>query len=60
MVIDKWMMAEMTYVLRLMVDKFERRELSESEREVLMMAYRALALPPKEVHWIANEMENDE
>jgi hypothetical protein len=58
--IDKWMMAEMTYVLRLMVDKFERRELSESEREVLMMAYRALAIPPKEVHWIANEMENNE
>jgi hypothetical protein len=54
------MMAEMTYVLRLMVDKFERRELSESEREVLMMAYRALAIPPKEVHWIANEMENNE
>jgi hypothetical protein len=58
--IDKWMMAEMTYVLRLMVDKFERRELSESEREVLMMAYRALAIPPKEVHWLANEMENNE
>ncbi len=58
--IDKWMMAEMTYVLRLMVDKLERRELSESEREVLMMAYRALTLPPREVHDLANEMENDE
>jgi hypothetical protein len=54
------MMAEMTYVLRLMVDKFERRELSPSEHEVLMMAYRALALPPKEVHWMVNEMENNE
>jgi hypothetical protein len=58
--IDKWMMAEMTYVLRLMVDKLERRELSDSEREVLMMAYRALALPPREVHDLANEMENEE
>jgi hypothetical protein len=58
--IDKWMMAEMTYVLRLMVDKLERRELSESEQEVLRMAYRALALPPREVHDLANEMENDE
>jgi len=58
--IDKWMMAEMTYVLRLMVDKLERRELSESEREVLMMAYRALALPPREVHDLANDMENEE
>jgi hypothetical protein len=58
--IDKWMMAEMTYVLRLMVDKLERRELSDSEREVLMMAYRALALPPREVHDLANDMENDE
>jgi hypothetical protein len=58
--IDKWMMAEMTYVLRLMVDKLERRELSESEQEVLRMAYRALTLPPKEVHELANEMENDE
>jgi hypothetical protein len=58
--IDKWMMAEMTYVLRLMVDKFERRELSESEQEVLMMAYRALTLPPQEVHELANDMENDE
>jgi len=58
--IDKWMMAEMTYVLRLMVDKLERRELSESEREVLMMAYRALALPPQEVHDLANDMENEE
>jgi hypothetical protein len=27
---------------------------------VLMMAYRALALPPKEIHWMVNEMENDE
>jgi hypothetical protein len=54
------MMAEMTYVLRLMVDKLERRELSESEREVLMMAYRALTLPPQEVHDLANDMENDE
>ena len=54
------MMAEMTYVLRLMVDKFERRELSASEQEVLMMAYRALALPPKEIHWMVNEMENEE
>jgi hypothetical protein len=58
--IDKWMMAEMTYVLRLMVDKLERRELSESEQEVLRMAYRALTLPPREVHDLANEMENDE
>jgi hypothetical protein len=54
------MMAEMTYVLRLMVDKLERRELSESEREVLMMAYRALTLPPREVHELANDMENAE
>jgi hypothetical protein len=54
------MMAEMTYVLRLMVDKLERRELSESEQEVLRMAYRALTLPPREVHELANEMENDE
>ncbi len=58
--IDKWMMAEMTYVLRLMVDKFERRELSESEQEILMMAYRALTLPPKEVHELANDMEDAE
>lgn len=58
--IDKWMMAEMTYVLRLMVDKFERRQLSDSEQEVLMMAYRALTLPPQEVHELANDMENDE
>ena len=58
--IDKWMMAEMTYVLRLMVDKLERMELSESEREVLRMGYRALELPPREVHELANEMENDE
>jgi hypothetical protein len=54
------MMAEMTYVLRLMVDKFERRTLSDSEQEVLMMAYRALTLPPQEVHELANDMENDE
>ena len=58
--IDKWMMAEMTYVLRLMVDKLERRELSESEQEVLKMAYRALTLPPREIHELANEMENYE
>jgi len=25
-----------------------------------MMAYRALTLPPREVHDLANEMENDE
>ena len=58
--IDKWMMAEITYVLRLMVDKLERRELSESEREVLMMAYRALQITPREVHDLVNEMESEE
>jgi hypothetical protein len=53
-------MAEMTYVLRLMVDKFERRTLSVDEQNVLMMAYQALRIPSREVHEMANMMENDE
>ena len=56
--IDKWKMAEMTYVLRLMVDKFERRTLSVDEQNVLMMAYEALRIPSREVHEMANIMEN--
>ena len=58
--IDKWKMAEMTYVLRLMVDKFERRTLSADEQNVLMMAYEALRIPCREVHEMANMMEDME
>lgn len=57
---DKWAIAEMVYVLREMVDKFERRDLDESEQEVLMMAYEALRLPTQEIHFLANEIEGDE
>jgi predicted metallopeptidase len=53
-------MAEMTYVLRLMVDKFERRTLSADEQNVLMMAYEALRIPSREVHEMANMMEDME
>ena len=58
--IDKWAMAEMTYVLRLMVDKFERRELSADEQNVLLMAYQAFRIPSREVHEMANMMEDFE
>jgi hypothetical protein len=58
--IDKWKMAEMTYVLRLMVDKFERRTLSVDEQNLLMMAYEALRIPSREVHEMANMMEDME
>ena len=58
--IDKWKMAEMTYVLRLMVDKFERRTLSVDEQNVLMMAYEALRIPSREVHEMANIIEDME
>ena len=58
--IDKWKMAEMTYVLRLMVDKFERRTLSADEQNVLMMAYEALRIPSRDVHDMVNMMEDME
>ncbi len=55
---DNWQMAEMVFVLRECVDIFEKMQLTESETEVLMMAYECLRTAPHEAHMLANELEN--
>lgn len=54
---DNWQVAEMVYVLRLLVDRLEHRECSEQDLEILRMAYRALNSAPFEIHRIADKIE---
>lgn len=56
---DKYEIAEMVVALREFVDYFEKKELTESEAKILMMGSEALRLAPREIHFLANEIEGD-
>lgn len=59
-IMDKYAIAEMVVSLREFVDYFEqKKDLTESEQEILMMGCEALRLPTQEIHFLANEIEGD-
>ena len=49
--------ATMVVALREFVDYFEKKERTDSEQEILMLGCEALRLPPREIHFLANELE---
>lgn len=57
--LDNWQIAEIVYTLRLLVDRLERRECSDSDLEVIHMAYRAMQHTPDPVQEIVNQLENE-
>lgn len=52
--------AELVYALRLVVDAFEDWSLTDHQAEAIALAMNALRISSKEVHELANEMENEE
>ena len=52
--------AELAYALRVVVDAFEDWSLTDHQEEAIALALHALMITSKEVHKIANEMENEE
>lgn len=52
--------AELVYALRLVVDAFEDLSLTDHQAEAIALAMNALRISSKEVHELANEMENEE
>lgn len=54
---DNWQVGEMVYVLRLLIDRLERRDCSDEDMEILRMAYRSLNSAPWDIHRIADKIE---
>lgn len=52
--------AELVYALRVVVDAFEDWSLTDHQQESIATAMAALAMASREVHELANEMENEE
>lgn len=55
--IDNWQQAEMVYTLRLLIDRLERRNCSDQDKQIVFMAYRALQHTPPAVQQIVNQLE---
>ena len=49
--------ATMVVALREFVDYLEHQTRTDYENELLMLGYEALRLPPREIHFLANELE---
>jgi hypothetical protein len=57
--LSNWDIAEIVYTLRLLIDKMERRECSDSDKEIIYMAYRAMRNVPEDVELIVKELETE-
>jgi uncharacterized protein (DUF1015 family) len=57
--LSNWDIAEIVYTLRLLVDRLERRECSDSDKEIIYMAYRAMRNIPDNVESIVKELETE-
>jgi hypothetical protein len=55
--LSNWEVAEIVYTLRLLIDRLERRECSDSDKEVIYMAYRAVRNIPQEVESFVRKLE---
>jgi len=57
--LSSWEVAEIVYTLRLLIDRLERRECSDSDKEVIYMAYRAVRNIPQEVQQFVKKLETE-
>ena len=55
--ISNWDLAELVYTLRLLIDRVERRDCSDQDKQIVFMAYRALQHTPLAVQEIVNQLE---
>lgn len=56
-----WEIAELVYTIRLLAHNLEQKQdKTEEEEEILTIAYEALLIPPRDIHELANIIENNE
>lgn len=56
--LHNWEVAELVYTIRLLADNLDKKEQkTDSELEMLSIAYEALRIPGREIHELANILE---
>jgi hypothetical protein len=55
-----WEVAEIVYALRLLADNLNKKPRTTQEQEILEIAYRALAVAPREIHELVNIIESND
>ncbi len=56
-----WEVAELVYTIRLLAHNLEQKQdKTEEEEEILTIAYEALLIPPRDIHQLADQIENNE
>lgn len=57
--LNNWQIAEIVYTMRLLIDKLERRDCTDSDLEVIHMAYRSIRNTPDEINEIVSKLEHE-
>ena len=56
-----WEVAELVYTIRLLAHNLEQKQdKTPEEEEILTIAYEALLIPPRDIHQLADQIENNE
>ena len=59
--LHNWEVAELIYTIRLLTYNLEHKQFKTSEEEeILTIAYEALLIAPKDIHQLADQIENNE
>lgn len=59
--LHNWEVAELVYTIRLLAHNLEQKpNKSDEEEEILTIAYEALMIPPRDIHQLADQIENNE
>lgn len=59
--LHNWEVAELVYTIRLLAHNLEQKQdKTEEEQEILTIAYEALLIAPKDIHQLADQIENNE
>lgn len=59
--LHNWEIAELVYTIRLLAHNLEQKQdKTEEDEEILTIAYEALLIPPKDIHQLADQIENNE
>jgi len=56
-----WEIAELVYTIRLLAHNLEQKQdKTPEEEEILTIAYESLLIPPRDIHQLADQIENNE
>lgn len=59
--LHNWEIAELVYTIRLLAHNLEQKQdKTDEEQEILTIAYEALLIAPKDIHQLADQIENNE